>query len=79
MSEEIEIGLDWDEQYPVFLLVTDPEDYRMRNITVPRELVERYQAAQAEWEAVQALLHEFEQQTRASLDSNMGIDPKERP
>lgn len=62
--DEIEVGLDWDELHPVFILVTDQDEYRQRNVKIDRALLKCYEAADREWQAVQKILYEIEQTQR---------------
>jgi hypothetical protein len=52
----VKVELDWDEAYPVYILSEPDDRWPGIMVEVPEELWNRYQAARAEWNAVQDLL-----------------------
>ena len=58
-GELVTVYADWDEWYPVYEITFDNRIRPRRTLQIPKELVERIQAAQAEFESVQNILCEL--------------------
>lgn len=58
MTDTIKVVIDDDERYPEFY-ISPEEEGRGRVVEIPRELLDRYVWAQAEYEQVQSEIREY--------------------